>query len=417
MKRKDSKGRVLRPGEYERRDKRYAFRYKNEKGKAAYIYSWRLIESDPHPKDKPRCECLRELENSILKDLGDGIQTNSKVTLNQRWDEYIANKPKLKQSTATNYKYMYDKYIRDDIGGMPIKTISYSMCNKFFNHLINEIGFKINSVEIVNTILSPVFKIAVRDGLIRLNPMEGVMTELKKNNSGVETRHVLLMDHQLALMDFVRTHPTYGHWYPLLVCLLGTGCRIGEMLGLRWQDVYWKQNIISINHSLIYRLQDDGSVKFRITTTKTKNSNREIPMFKSVKEVLKAEYERQAKSGFCKAEIEGYSGFIWQNKDGYVLSPHAVNRALERIISAYNDFETGRAAEEKRRPDLLPHFSAHHLRHTFCTRLCEVETDIKVIQEIMGHANITTTMDIYNESNLDRKKKKFEELEKISNAF
>ena len=73
--------------------------------------------------------------------------------------------------------------------------------------------------------------------------------------------------------------------------------------------------------------------------------------------------------------------------------------------------------KEKRKPLLLPHFSAHHLRHTFCTRICEEETDLKLIQEIMGHADITTTMDVYNESSLARKKERFAHLEQVANVF
>ena len=69
------------------------------------------------------------------------------------------------------------------------------------------------------------------------------------------------------------------------------------------------------------------------------------------------------------------------------------------------------AKAEGREPELLPHFSCHHLRHTFCTRFCENETNLKVIQEIMGHADITTTMDIYNEATKDKKIESFAGLE------
>ena len=60
---------------------------------------------------------------------------------------------------------------------------------------------------------------------------------------------------------------------------------------------------------------------------------------------------------------------------------------------------------------MIPHFSAHNLRHTFCTRLCEKERDIKIIQEIMGHSDISTTMNIYNEVTKERKKESFARLE------
>ena len=67
------------------------------------------------------------------------------------------------------------------------------------------------------------------------------------------------------------------------------------------------------------------------------------------------------------------------------------------LFRSYNAEEILQAKKERRQPVILPHFSCHHLRHTFCTRFCEQETNIKVIQSIMGHANIETTMDIYAE--------------------
>ena len=84
---------------------------------------------------------------------------------------------------------------------------------------------------------------------------------------------------------------------------------------------------------------------------------------------------------------------------------------INRIIKAYNEKETEEAKRMARKPLLLPHFSAHNLRHTFCTRFCENETNLKIIQEIMGHADITTTMDVYNEATKDKKMESFANLE------
>ena len=95
--------------------------------------------------------------------------------------------------------------------------------------------------------------------------------------------------------------------------------------------------------------------------------------------------------------VKDPSGFIFMNRFGYVHNPQAVNRTIKRIYESYNADEVVKAAKERREPVLIPHFSCHHLRHTFCSRLCEVETNLKVIQSIMGHANIETTMDIYAE--------------------
>ena len=228
------------------------------------------------------------------------------------------------------------------------------------------------------------------------------MNELKKSDDWEKPkRHALTKQQQENFVGFVKEN--HSRWYPLVVSCLGTGCRIAEMLGLRWKDIYWKDNYISVNHNLIYRLQDDGTVKDRVTTTKTKNGNRLIPLLPAVKEILQKEYRRQEKEGFCKSVIDGYSGFIWMNKDGNVLRFHDFNRALDRIVKAYN----------KATAEPLPHITAHILRHTFCCRLCENETDLKLIQEIMGHADITTTMDVYNESNMERKQERMNKLAKV----
>ena len=109
--------------------------------------------------------------------------------------------------------------------------------------------------------------------------------------------------------------------------------------------------------------------------------------------------------------FDGYTGFIFQNRYGDPLSPHSVNRAIDRICAAYIEDETVLADQEGRDPVLIRHFSAHNLRHTFCTRFCENERNIKVIQEIMGHADIETTMNIYAEATKEKKKESFSNLE------
>ena len=89
-------------------------------------------------------------------------------------------------------------------------------------------------------------------------------------------------------------------------------------------------------------------------------------------------------------------------------------RAFRRIYRAYNKEETLKAMEEHREPILLPHFSCHHLRHTFCTRYCEVEPNARIVQEVMGHSNIITTMNIYAEVT---ESTKHESLERCQNNF
>ena len=82
-----------------------------------------------------------------------------------------------------------------------------------------------------------------------------------------------------------------------------------------------------------------------------------------------------------------------------------------------NKEEEQKAQEENREPIIIPHFSCHIFRHTFCTRFCENETNIKVIQEIMGHANISITMDIYAKATEEKKKQALDKLSRNLKIF
>lgn len=412
--RRDSKKRILNTGEYQRKDGAYEYRYKDENGARRTIRSWRLVESDKVPSGKKRQPSLRELEKQIRNDLEDGIRhyTAKQCTLNDLWDEYISTKYELKQSTRTNYKYTYDHFVRDGLGKRYITSIVYTDIKKFYMDLIHNRNIKPNSVEVVHTVLNPVFKTAVRNDYIRKNPADGVMGEIKKSHDWTKKRkHPLTTEQQAVFIDFTAQSKIYSHWLPLFTFMLGTGCRVGEVVGLRWDDVDFKNNLININHSLIYRKQDNGECEYHITTTKTRNSNRVIPMFNDVRRALLKERERQMKEGFNDDVIDGYSRFVFCNRYNHVLNPHSVNRAIKHVVKASNEAEMITASKGNHEPVLLPYFSAHILRHTFCTRVCENEMNIKVIQEIMGHADIQTTMDIYTEATLDKKRASFSELE------
>jgi integrase len=201
--------------------------------------------------------------------------------------------------------------------------------------------------------------------------------------------------------------------------LLGTGCRIGEAIGLRWQDVDFENRLIDINHSLTYypRREETYACEFKVSLPKTEAGIRVIPMIQKVYEALKEEYETKLEEGFNTAEIDGMSGFIFTNRFGSVHHPGAVNRAIKRIYEAHNVEEIANAKKEKMQPLIIPHFSCHHFRHTFCSRFCESETNVKVIQTIMGHASIETTMDIYTEVTNDKKQEALEALSKNLDVF
>lgn len=239
---------------------------------------------------------------------------------------------------------------------------------------------------------------------------KGVYRSQKADGAGkpAKKRIALTMTQQKNFLRFISKSPMYSHWLPVMVVLLGTGLRVGECTGLTKNDVDLENNTISVNHNLIYRVID-GEAGFHITTPKTASGTRTIPiLYPQVAEQLRALIEVMDALYPEDLVMNGYHGFLFRNRSGYFLSAHNINRAIERISIAYNAEEMDQAELEDREPNLLPHFSVHNLRHTFCTRLCEKTNDIKFIQQVMGHADFSTTMDIYTHITQESMKEKAE---------
>ena len=394
--RKDLRGRALRKGETQRAsDKRYVYTYTDPLGRRKYVYARDLAT-------------LREKEKELMKNQLDGLDlyVAGRATINNVFDRYMAIKHNLRDSTRSNYLYTYNHFVRDNFGMKLIASIKFSDVLQYYNHLLHEEDLSLGTLDTIHCLLHPTFQLAVRDQVIRNNPTDGVMKEISKQsgkNRGV--RHALTIEQQRAFMEYVANHPVYYHWWSLFTVLLGTGCRIGEALGLRWEDLDFENRIISINHSLVYypTAKERKSV-MRIVKPKTEAGIRTIPMLDVVYDAFQMELEEQKETGFNTDEIDGMTGFVFKNRYGGVPNYNTVNQAIKRIINSHNAEEVILSKREKREPVIIPNFSCHHFRHTFATRLCEVESNLKVIQSIMGHRNIETTMDVYAEAT-DRKKK------------
>lgn len=219
MSRKDSKGRVLRKGESQRKnDGRYIYQYTDSTGKRRVVYSNDLLE-------------LREKEKELVRNQLDGLESycSGKTTLNYAFDRYISTKYDLKEHTRVNYKYMYNRFVRDTFGKRIINDIKYSDVKFFYCSLMNILGLQANTLDNIHTILHPTFQMAVRDNVIRNNPASGVMAEIKKaNGKNKGIRHALTLEQQRAFLNYVSNSPVYCHWLPLFTALFGTGCRIGD---------------------------------------------------------------------------------------------------------------------------------------------------------------------------------------------
>ena len=288
--------------------------------------------------------------------------------------------------------------------------VKKSDVRRFYNSLTDGKILKVSTLDTIHNILHQVFSMAVDDGYIRMNPSENVLKELKKaHNFEVEKRKALTVEEQNLFIDFLRNSKQYDHWYPIFAVMLGTGLRVGEAVGLRWCDIDLDEGMIDINHTLIYYDKGgDERCSFSINTPKTKSGERTVPMMGFVKEAFIMERERQQQLGItCQQSVDMYTDFIFVNRFGHVQHQGTLNKAIKRIVRDCNYAVLDKNPEAK---VLLPPFSCHILRHTFTTRLCEAGVNVKVIQDTLGHADISTTLNIYADVTKDAKQKEFASL-------
>lgn len=412
-KRRDHKGRILRTGEAQRQDGKYMYRYVDADGVRHTLYSWRLVETDKMPSGKRWEEALRSMEEKIQADLRDGIRSDAAntITVNDLFQSYLDTRTDLKETTRCNYICLYDKHVRDGFGEKKLGSIRYSDVYGFYSALSKN-GLKVSSIQSINSVIWQLFDTADRDNLIRRNPANEAMSNLARRLKEEQTkRRALTLEQQDAFLNYVYSVEKYKRLAPLFTVLLGTGMRIGEALGLTWSDIDFKKNVIRVDHTLMYKDTEAGGYKYRITSTKTKAGIRTIPMFKDVSAALKRIRQEQMRTGASSFVVDGYTGFVFLNNAGKVFTPTFIYDSIQSIVYDYNKDETVLSKKEKRDPVFIPKISAHILRHTFCTRMCENESNLKIIQDVMGHKSIRTTMDVYNEATETSKQHSFQNLE------
>lgn len=391
--RKDNKGRVLKEGESQRKDGGYDYRWRTAGGKRHSIYAKTLDE-------------LREKEADLQRDKSDGIRTEARhVTLNDMFDMWVELKKGLKDNTFQNYQYMYNQYVYPDFGRMKVSQIKRSDIRRFYNKLADDRRLRMATIDNIHTVLHQVLELAVEDSYIRTNPSDNALKELKQaHNFDTEKKKALTVKEQSVFMDFLEKNRQYHHWKPIFEIMLCTGLRVGEITGLRWDDIDLEKKTISVNHTLVYYNHEKDGCYFNINTPKTRAGNRMVPMIDSVKDAFLQEKQYQEELGItCQSVIDGYTNFIFVNRFGKVQHQGTLNKALKRIMRDCNDEILEKA--DKADCTLLPKFSCHTLRHTFATRLCESGVNMKVIQDVLGHADIGTTMNIYTDATNELKQK------------
>lgn len=393
-KRRDSKNRILQPGESQRPDGRYQYKYTDALGETKFAYSWKLVPTDKIPAGKRPDISLREKIKQIQKDLDDGIDTiGKKMTVCQLYAKYIRQRGNVKRGTKTSRKQFMDLLSEDTLGATAIENVKLSDAKEWALRMQAK-GIAYNSIHNYKRTLKAVFYMAVQDDCLRKNPFDFQISEVL--NDDTEPKVPLSPEQEKELLNFMQHDKVYQKYYDEVVILLETGLRISELSGLTDTDLDFENRFVRIDHQLL-RSTEDG---YYIETPKTDSGFRQVPMTAAAYEAFKRVLKNRR--GAKPIIIDGYAHFLFLNRDGLPKVGANYDAMFQGLVKKYN----------KCHEEPLPKVTTPHtMRHTFCTKMANAGMNPKALQYIMGHANIVMTLNYYAHATFNSAKAEMDRLD------
>ena len=394
-KRRDNKNRILRTGESQEADGRYRFRYTDANGKRKSVYSWRLVATDSLPYGKRDNLPLREQEKIINRDLEDDILPDGGgLTVLQLSKKYVATKTGVKHTTRAGYGTVLRLLERDPFGAKRIDRVRLSDAKEWLIKLQQVDKKSYSSIHTIRGVLRPAFQMAVDDDILRKNPFDFLIATVLVNDA--VTREAISRKQERTFLEFVKNDSHFCRYYDGFYILFNTGMRVSEFTGLTISDVDMENRTINIDH----QLQKTGTLVY-INTTKTNAGKRVIPMQDDVYECFERILARRPK---LKVEpmIDGYSGFLWFDKDGKPMVALHWEKYFQHAVDKYNSIYRVQ----------LPRITPHVCRHTYCSNMAKSGMNPKVLQYLMGHSDISVTLNTYTHLKFDDAKDEMEKMAK-----
>lgn len=395
-KRRDSKGRILRNGECQRKDGLYQFDYVDLNGKPKCLYSWKLENTDPLPKGKRKCKSLREKEREVQKDFDDGITPyGGQLTVSELAKKYTLQKTGVRASTRAGYKTVLNILEKEDFGAKRIDKVKLSDAKEWLIKLQNKDGKSYSSIHTIRGVLRPAFQVAVDDDLIRKNPFEFQLVSVIVNDS--VTREAITHDQKRKFLEFVKNDKHFCKYYDGIYILFHTGMRISEFVGLTVKDIDFKENTVKVDH----QLQRTSQMQYIIEEPKTDAGVRTIPMTSEVNECFKRIIKNRQKPK-VEPMVDGKIGFLYLDKNGMPMVALHWEKYFQHIVEKYNKIYKIQ----------MPKVTPHVCRHTYCSHCASSGMNPKHLQYLMGHSDIGVTLNTYTHVDFDNVKKEVKSLEK-----
>ena len=393
-KRRDNRGRVLRFGESQRQDGRYAFKYKDSDGSVKFVYSWRLDKNDRTPAGKKRELSLREKEKQIEHDLFDHIVSNGgNYTVLELVKKYVSLKTGVRHNTEANYNFVINIIAKEEFGKLRIDKVHLSDAKGWLIKLQKE-GRGYSSIHSVRGVLRPAFQMAVDDDLIRKNPFNFELASVVVNDS--VTREAITKKQEREFLGFIQADEHFSRYYDGIYILFHTGLRISEFCGLTIGDIDFREMRINVDH----QLQRKRDMTYVVEPTKTTSGTRMVPMTKEVADCFRRILANRIKPK-VEPMIDGYTGFLFLDKNEVPMVALHWEKYFKHILDKYNSIYK----------EQLPKITPHVCRHTFCSNMAKSGMNPKTLQYIMGHSDISVTLNTYSHVGFEDAK---EELSRVA---
>ena len=390
-KRRDNRNRILHNGESQRQDGRYAYKYKDINGETKFVYSWRLDKNDRAPAGKPRDLSLREKERQIQQDLFNQIVPNGgNLTVLELVQKYLSLKVNVRHNTQANYNFVVGILKKEAFGSLRIDKVKLSDAKAWLIKLQKN-GRGYSTIHSVRGVVRPAFEMAVQDDLIRKNPFGFELATVVVNDS--VTREAITRAQERAFLKFIQEDNCYRKYYDGIYILFNTGLRISEFCGLTISDIDFQNKRIRVDH----QLQRKRDMEYIIEDTKTKSGERYVPMSQQVVECFRRVIASR-KAPKKEPIIDGYTGFLFLDKNGMPMVALHWEHYFKHILNKYNSIYKVQ----------LPKITPHVCRHTFCSNMARSGMSPKTLQYIMGHSDISVTLNTYTHLTFDDAKAEFD---------